>query len=106
MNNNKNDNNNKQKWLDRGGTLEHIGTKRKKQPKNTTQRNKPEGTGERKKTKKISRQDEIIQTKQKIPKQRKKILSVNRGRMHKHIPTIGWQRNKTILEQNITTRRT
>ena len=39
---------------------------------NTTRGNKPEDTGERKKTNKISRQDKTIQTKQDISKQQKK----------------------------------
>ena len=42
--------------------------------KNTTQVNKSKGNGERRETKKISRQDKTIQTKQDIPKERKKIL--------------------------------
>ena len=39
---------------------------------NSTWRNKSEGTGERRKIKKISRQDKTIQTKQNIPKQQQK----------------------------------
>ena len=37
--------------------------------------NKPEGSGERRETKEISTKGKTIQTKQDIPKQRKKILS-------------------------------
>ena len=47
--------------------------------KNATRGNKVEGTGERRKTKKTSRQDKTIQTKQDIPKQREKILPASRG---------------------------
>ena len=58
------------------GTLEQV-MKRKRNPtcktNNTTQANKSEGTSEKWKTKKIPRQDETIQTKQDIAKQRKKI---------------------------------
>ena len=43
--------------------------------KNTTLGNKSEGSGERNKTKKTSRQDKIIQTNQGISKQRKKSIS-------------------------------
>ena len=50
--------------------------------KNITRENKSEGTGERMKTKKISRQNQIIQTKQDIPKQRKKILPASSQRTH------------------------
>ena len=55
--------------------LEHWDEKRKNntsKTSNTSQRNKSEGTSERKKTKKISRQEEIIQTKKDIPKRQKK----------------------------------
>ena len=54
----------------------------------TTWRNKPEGSGERKETKEIS----TIQTKQDIPKQRKKILSTIGRAWHKNIPTTRRQR--------------
>ena len=80
--------------------LEHVGTKRKSntiKTDNTTRGNKPEG--ERSDTKNISRQDKIIQTKQNIPKQWKKILPVCRDRMHEDLPTTGWQGNKTILDK-------
>ena len=36
----------------------------------------------------------------------KKISPASRGRMYGGIPTTGWQGNKTILEQNIGTKRT
>ena len=46
--------------------LEHVVMKRKSstisKTNNTTQGNKPEGTGKRRKTKKISRQDKTILT--------------------------------------------
>ena len=54
------------------------------QLKLTIQLDKSEITGDRKKTKKISRQDQTIQTKQDISKQ-KKILPASRRRMHKDI---------------------
>ena len=40
--------------------------------KDTTGRDKSEGTGERRKTNKILRQDQTMHTKQDLPKQRKK----------------------------------
>ena len=55
--------------------LGYIGTKKEKQrsnqTKNTTRGNKSEGPGERKMTKKISSQNQTIETKQNISKQRK-----------------------------------
>ncbi len=51
--------------------LEHIGMKRKKQHKlikNATQGNILDGTGERRKTKKLLRHDKTIQIKQEISK--------------------------------------
>ena len=54
---------------------------------NTTLGNKSEVTDERRKIKKISGQDQTIQTKRDIPKQRKKILPTSRGRIHEDIPT-------------------
>ena len=54
--------------------MEYVGIKRKRQRKKnvyTTQRNKPESTGERRKIEKMSRQGKIIQTKQDIPKEQK-----------------------------------
>ena len=56
---------------------------------NTTRRHKSKGTGERRKIKKILRQDQIIKTKREIPIQQKKIVPVNRGRMYEDIPKIG-----------------
>ena len=53
----------------------------------TTWRNKSKGTHERRKTKKILRQDQTIQTKQHIPKQQKKILPAIWVGMHKDIST-------------------
>ena len=46
-----------------------------KTSKTTTIRNKPEVTCERRKTKKLSRQDKRIQTKEDIPLQRKKSIT-------------------------------
>ena len=69
----------------------NVGEKKEKATQektyNTTRGNKPESTGERMKIKKISRKGKTIQTKQNIPKQRKKILPTSRGRWHKDIPT-------------------
>ena len=48
----------------------------------TTRGNKPEGPGEKKKTKTVSRQDKTMQTKQDIPKQ-----LASRRWMHQHIQT-------------------
>ena len=65
------------KWWNKGKTLKHYGTKKKKnntrENNNTTWGNKSKGTGERRKIKKITRKSRTIQTKQDIPKQRKKI---------------------------------
>ena len=47
--------------------------------KNATRGDKSEGTDEGWKTKKISRQDKTIHTKQDIPKQRKNILQASMG---------------------------
>ena len=57
------------------------------------------GTGERRKTKKISRQDQTKQTKQDIKK--KKILPAIWGRMYEDILTNGCKGSETILEQNM-----
>ena len=51
--------------------------------KDTTRRGKSEDTDERRKTKKIPRQDETILTKQGIPKQRKKILPASKEKCAK-----------------------
>ena len=51
----------KQKWLDRGGMLEHVGMERKKS-----------NSKQYRKTKKISRQDKTIHIKWYILKQQKK----------------------------------
>ena len=63
--------------------------------------NKSEGTGERRKTKKIPIYDQTMQTKQDIQKQGKKILSAKRGRMCEYIPTTRSKGSKIILEQNM-----
>ena len=64
---------------------------------------KPEGSSERRKTEEISTKGKTIQTKQDIPKQRKKILSTIGRAWHKNIPTIRRQRNRKILDENMAT---
>ena len=49
------------------------------------------------------RHDQIIQTKQDFPKQRKKILPTSRRRMDEDIPVTGCERSQKILEQNMGT---
>ena len=51
--------------------------------------NIPESIGKRRKIKKISRRGQTIQTKQIIPKERKKVLPASRVRLREHIPTTG-----------------
>ena len=46
---------------------------------NTSQEDKPEGSRERRKTKKISWQGKTTQTKQEIRKQQNKMLPANKG---------------------------
>ena len=46
----------------------------------TTRGNKSEGNGER--------NNKAVQTKQNIPKQRKRFLAASRGRLHENIPTM------------------
>ena len=53
----------------------------------TIRGNKPDGTGERRKTKKISRQNKTIQTKIGHSKNNEKILPASRGGMHGRNPT-------------------
>ena len=60
--------------------------------------NKTESTGLRRKIKEISTKVKTIQTKQDIPKQRKKILSTIGREWHENIPTTGYKRNRTILD--------
>ena len=67
--------------------------------------NKPESTGQRRKTKEISTKGKTIQTKHDIPKQRKKILSIKRE-LHENIATTRYKRNRTILDKNIATKET
>ena len=62
--------------------------------------NKPESPIERNNIKEISTKGERIQTKQNIPKEWKKILSIKRRRWQKNLPTIGCKRNRTILDRN------
>ena len=57
------------------------------------------------KTKKVPRQDQTIQTKQDILKQRKKILPTSWGRMGENVPVTGRERGKKILEENMRTER-
>ena len=45
-----------------------------------------------------------IETKQNIPKQRKKILSKTGSRWHENISTTRCQENRTILDKNIATK--
>ena len=73
---------------------------------NTTWGNKSEGTGEKRKTKKIPKQEQTTQTKQDILKQCEKIIPESRERMHENIWTTGWQGNKILLEQDKGTKRT
>ena len=49
--------------------------------------------------------DRIKQYKQnkRFQNSNKKILPINRGRMHDYIPTTGYKGSKTILEQNLGT---
>ena len=71
--------------------------------KDTTRRDKSEGAGEKGKTKKISILDQRIQTKQDIPKQRKKILCANWERKCEDNPATRCDGSKKIWEQNIET---
>ena len=73
---NKNDKTEEERW-NTLGRKEMSNSTRK--TNNTTQGNKPEVTGERRKIKKISRQDKTIQRKQNIRKHRNKILPASRG---------------------------
>ena len=63
----------------------------------TTQGNKPESTGERRKIKKILRHGKTIQTKQDIPKQQEKILPTSRERWYEDRPTTGCKGSKILL---------
>ena len=78
------------KWKERTGNMEGNNS--------TTWGNKSESTGQRMKTKEISTKGNTIQTKQDIPKQRKKILSTIRREAHENIPITGYKRNRTILD--------
>ena len=83
---------------------EYVGMRKKRntiRTNETTRRDKTEGTGERKKTKKIPRQDQTIQTTQDIPNQRKKIVPASRRRRCEDIPTTECKKSKTILAQNM-----
>ena len=70
----------------------------------TTWGNKTESTGQRRKTKEISTKGNTIQTKQDIPKQRKKLLSLIGREWHENIRTTGYKRNRTILDKNMATK--
>ena len=74
--------------------------------KDASRGNKPESTGERRKTKKESRQKENNTEKIGHSKATTKILLANRGRMHEDKSITGGQGNKTILDQNMGTKRT
>ena len=53
----------------------------------TTRRDKSESTGERRKTKKITRQDQTIQTNRTFQNNEKKIIPASKWRMYENIPT-------------------
>ena len=72
---------------------------------NSSRGNKLEGTGEGRKTKMISRQHKQYRQNRTFPINEKKILPASRRRMQQHIATSGWQGKKTILEQNMGTKR-
>ena len=59
--------------------LERKGKGNRGKNNSTTWGNKPESTGERRKIEEISAKDKTIQTKQDIPKQRKKIYQQQGG---------------------------
>ena len=56
-------------------------------------------------TNEISTKGKKIKTKQNIPKQWKKILSTTGMAWHKNIPTTRRQRNGTILDESIATKK-
>ena len=70
------------------------------EPKIKLEKTNQKNTDERRKSKKIPRQDQTIQTKQKVPKLRKKIPPTIRGRMGAALQRTGCDRGKQILEQN------
>ena len=72
----------------------------------TTWGNKLENNGQRRKIKEISTKGKTIQTKQDIPKQRKKILSTIGREWHENIPTTAHKRNRTVWDKNIATKET
>ena len=86
--------------------LEQKGKSKTSNNDNTTRGNKLKSTGEKRKIKKIPRQGKTIQTKKDIPKQRKKIQTAVWGRWYEDIPTTGFKGSKTILVQNMATKRT
>ena len=69
----------------------------------TTRKDKSEVTGQIRKTKKIPWQDQTIQIKQDLPKQRKNILSASRGRKCEDSLETGCKGSKTISGQNMGT---
>ena len=77
--------------------LRQKGKSNTSKTENITLGNKPEGNGERKKIKKISRLGKTIQTKLDIPKQRKQFYQQTgrdgtktyQGRLHEDILTTG-----------------
>ena len=90
----------------RGAEISENKKEQATQKKNnsTTWGNKPESTGQRRKIKEISTKGKTIQTKQDIPKQRKKILSTIGKVWNENFPTTGYQRKRTILDKNMATK--
>ena len=77
---------------------EQLGKGNTRKKNNTTWGNKPESTGKRRKIKEISTKGKTIQTKQDIPKHRKKILSTTGRRWNEKIPATRCKVNGTILD--------
>ena len=71
----------------------------------TTWGNKPESSGKRREIKDILTKGKTIQTKQDIPKQRKKILPTTGRAWHKNILTTGHQRDQMFLDENMATKK-
>ena len=93
----------KQMW--RWNMWEQKGKGNTSKNNSTIWRIKPENTGERRKIKEILTKGKTIQTKQDIPKQRKKIISATRRAWRKNLLTTGCQRNRTILQKNMATKK-
>ena len=73
--------------------------------KDTTQRDKIEGTGEKRNIKNIPIQDQTMQTQKDLPKQRKKILPASKKWKYEDIAATRCKVGKRILEQSMTTER-